>query len=255
MPRSLNRTTSLAVAWLLTCGFSSLFAAEISVAPRESFSDPVAGYSLLVPSSYRRLTENEVREIFSGMSKLLGKEIGERAPKRAPAWFVGKPDPAKPNDAPPRFAIGFAELDQPIDPAQITAYRDELAEKHKREGDKIGNMHVSVVSVDGIASLQEEYDYEFGNSTERARLIRLAIPGKGRWYELYFSFSPSQEEGVRAALKELLDSFKVMEHPPQSSENRDKWLRVLYYTVGFGLAGVLISILLQKFSRNKEPRP
>ncbi len=187
------------------------------------------------------------------MSEVLGRDVGEGVGKRPPAWFIGPADPKKPDEPPPSFAINFAEIDQQIDPAQIPLYKQELEDKHKREGDKVGGVVLNVVSVDGITSLQEEYAYSIPNAPE-GRMIRLAVPGKGKWFEMYFNYSPNQDESVRAALKEALESFKVMEHPPENIENRNKWLRVLYYTVGFGLAGVVLSFILRKLSREKEPR-
>jgi hypothetical protein len=219
-------------------------------AKREPYSDAIAGYSVLLPTGYRPLTENETRKVFKWMSEGLARDVGDRAGKRPPVWFIGSTDPKKPDELPPSFAIGFAELDQQIDPALIPAYKLELEEKHKREGDKVGGVALSIVTVDGITSLQEEYAYSMPNNGD-GRLIRLAVPGKGKWYEMYFSYSPSQDESVHAALKEVLDSFKVMEHPPENIENHNKWMRVLYYTLGFGLAGVVLSFLWRRLSGEK----
>jgi len=213
--------------------------------------DPVAGYSVSIPTGYRKLTDDETREVFKGLSDYLGKEIGERARKRPPVWFIGPVNPKAPNDHPPSFAIAFTENQEQIDPAQIPAYRDSLEEKHKREGDKVGGVVLSVVKVDGIASLQEEDDMVSPVNNERNRLIRVAIPGKGKWFELVFNYSTDQNESVRTALKETLDTFKVMEHPPENTENTRKWLRVLAYTVGFGLGGVLLSYIFRKLSSPK----
>ena len=207
---------------------------------------------MLLPAGYRKLTEDETREVFKGLSDYISKDVAERARKQPPTWFVGPLNPKAPNDHPPSLAIAFTENPEQIDPAQIPVYRDMLEEKHKREGDKVGDVILSVVKVDGITSLQEENDMINPINNERNRLIRVAIPGKGKWFELVFNYSTDQNDAVRAALKDTLESFKVMEHPPENIENTKKWLRVLAYTIGFGLGGVLLSFIFRKLSRSTD---
>lgn len=227
-------------------------ASPVELAKREMYTDPVAGYSVLIPNGYRKLTDDESREVFNGMSEVLGKkDIGERSRKRPPAWFIGPVNLKQPNEHPPSFAIAFTENQEQIDPSQIPVYKEMLEEKHKREGDKVGDLVLNVVTVDGIISLQEEGDMISPVNNERNRIIRVAVPGKGKWFDLIFNYSTDQNDPVRVALKETLDSFKVMEHPPENIENRNKWLRVLYYTVGFGLAGIVLSFVLRKLSGGK----
>jgi len=218
----------------------------------ELYSDPIAGYSVSIPTGYRKLTEDETRDVFTGLSDALGKDAGERVRKRPPVWFIGPSNPKVANEHPPSFAIAFSENQEQIDPAQIPAYRDMILEKRKRDGDKPGDVTLSVIKVDGINALQEECDLLNRANQERSFLIRVAVPGKGKWYELVFNYSAEQNEGVRVALKEALATFKVMEHPPENVENAAKWLRVLYYTVGFGLVGVVLSFIMRKLGGEKD---
>jgi hypothetical protein len=218
---------------------------------REEFSDPVAGYSVKLPPGYKKLSEDETHAIFEGLSEFWGKEISERARSKPPAWFRGPADPKLPNAPPPMFAVAYADLSESIDPAQLTAYKDKLEEEYKRQGNKYGEINIQVVKVDGITSLEVENDVFSRINNERSRLLRVAVPGKGRWYDLSFMFGNDQSEAVHAALKDVLDSFKVMEHPAESVQNQIRWTRVLMYTAGFGLAGVVLSLLLRKLSGAK----
>lgn len=220
-----------------------------TAAAREVYTDPVGGFSLSLPTGYRKLTEDETREVFKGLSESLNKNVSESVRKQPPVWFIGPVDPKLPAMRPPSLAIAFTENAEQIDPAQVSAYKDALEEKRKQDGGKGGELALSVVKVDGIPSLQEEAEMTNSLNNERDRLIRVAIPGKGKWFELVFNYSADQNEPVRAALKEALDSFKVMEHPPENVENTKKWLRVFYYTMGFGLVGILLSFVLRKMGK------
>ncbi|HLX63069.1 MAG TPA: hypothetical protein VKX17_17500 [Planctomycetota bacterium] len=221
--------------------------APASNAKREEYSDPEAGYSLLLPAGYRKLSDDEMHFVTKSLSEQLGKDAEARAIKRLPTYFLGPVDFNSPKDKPPSLTILFTENDRQIDPADIPAIKQQLEEQQKREREKAGDYDVKLVKVDGINSLQVEFDVvDPNNNNERNRMIRVAVPAKGKWFEMLFNYSPGQSDTVHAALKETLDSFKVMEHRPTNIANQNKWLRVLYYTIGFGLVGIVLSMLLQR---------
>ena len=235
----------------LLCGAEEPKSAEPDVAPagplaRLDYSDDAAGYSVKLPPGYIKLTDNETHEIFKGLSEFMGKEASERAQKRPPAWFKGPPDPKNPTLPQPMFAVGYSDLSEPIHPDQLNAYKEKLEEEYKRQGNKFGEIDLKVVLVDGITSLQVEHDVFSPINNERSRVLRVAVPAKGKWFDLNFNFSSEQTDAVHESLKDVLDTFKIAEHQSLVVPNQIKWERVLAYTVGFGLAGVLLSLILKK---------
>jgi hypothetical protein len=217
-------------------------------AKREMFTDPAGGYSLLLPSGYRKLTDDEMHFVFKSLSEYLGKEASERTIKQPPAYFIGT---AKaPGEKPPSLTIAFSENDQQFTHAQMPMLKAQLEEQHKRQGDKVGESDIKLVTIDGINSIQVENDYFDQIGNERSRMIRVAVPAKGKWIEIRFIFSPAQGDAVHAALKEALDSLKIMEHPAVNVANQNKWLRIAYITLACGLAGVVLSLILQKFRKS-----
>lgn len=225
--------------------------AETPAAPagplaRVNYSDDSAGYSVKLPPGYVKLTDNETHEIFKGLSEFMGKEASERAQKRPPAWFKGPPDPKNSVLPPPMFAVGYSDLSEPIHADQLNAYKEKLEEEYKRQGNKYGEIDLKVVLVDGITSLQVEHDVFSPINNERSRVLRVAVPAKDKWFDLNFNFSSEQTDAVHESLKDVLNTFKIAEHQSANAPNQIKWERVLAYTVGFGLAGVLLSLILKK---------
>lgn len=221
---------------------------EVPAGPlqRLPYKDDINGYSVMLPPGYAKLTENETHEIFKGLSQFISKEASERAQKRPPAWFKGPIDPKHPELPPPMFAVGFSDLKEPIHPDQLNAYKDMLEEEYKRQGNKFGEIGIQTTVVDGITALQVEHDVFSPINNERSRELLVTVPAKGKTYNLDFNFSSEQTESVHAALKDVLDSFKINDHPEADAPNQIKWQRVAAYTIGFGLAGVLLSLILKK---------
>ena len=213
------------------------------------FADPAAGYSFKVPPGYQKLTAEQNREVFDGLSKYLGKEVSERAERQPPAWFNGPADPKRPQTPPPSLGIGFSDLDEPIDPSRMDDYKRELEQEYKRKGDRFGDIKLEVVKVDGINSLRVEHDIFSPVDNSRSRMIKVAVPGHGRRYDIVFTFSTGQAKSVEEALSVVLNTFKVDKHPEISSEAQSKWSRVMLWTAGGFAAGILLSLILMLLSR------
>src|SRR6185295_10707860 len=98
---------------LLTLVFSALALRARDAAPdpakREEFSDGTAGYSLLIPTGYRKLSEEETHQFFKGLSEFLGEKAAERARKRPPANFIGSADPKQKDVTPPTMTIVYTD--------------------------------------------------------------------------------------------------------------------------------------------------
>ena len=212
---------------------------------RPLHSDPVAGYSLRIPGGYEKLTEDENREVFEGLSQFLGKDVGERVLKRPPAWFKGPINPAKPKAPPPSLAIGCSEMDQAIDPALMPQYKANFEENFKKKGDRYGELRTEIVQVDGINALRMEHDIFSPIDNSRSRMINIAVPGRGRLYDIVFNFSTHEAEGVEQAVATVLRTFKVDQHPVSETDGKGKWTRVMMWTVGGLVAGILLSLLLK----------
>lgn len=223
----------------------SLRAGEASPAgqPRV-YTDAAAGYSFVVPAGYDRLSEEENHEVFEGLSKVFGKEASERTQRQPPAWFKGPVDPARPKALPPSLAVSFSSMDQPIDPAELPKYKESLIANFKRRDIRSSDPELSIIQVAGASALRVEHDIFSPIDNSRAQEILISIPGNGRRCEIVFQFSPAQAEGVQQALKTVLDSFKLQTPALLESADRQKWSRVIYWTAGSGLAGVLLYVLI-----------
>ena len=218
------------------------------------FSDSDAGYSMRIPDGYQRLTEDETREVFHSISEYFGKEAGERVVRRPPAYFKGAPDPKDPKLKPPSLAVGYTDLDEPIDPEKMGFYKEQLETQLRKTGDKSGDVKVSLVQVDGITALRVELDLINPDNT-RDRVIKIAVPGNGRRYEIAFNYSPEQTASVEPAVATVLRSFKINSHPSLDPETKNRWTRIIYWTVGGFALGIILSILLKVLSGVGEKEP
>lgn len=216
---------------------------------RQKYADEKIGFSVELPPGYVKLNENETHEIFEGISRYIGKEASERAQKRPPVWFKGPIDPKHPEIHPPVFAILHFDLNETIDPAQMHAYKDQLEERYKREGNRYGEIDIRIVQVDGITSLQVEHDVFSPINNERSRKLAVAVPAKGKRFDLEFNFLPDQSEQAHEALKYVIESFKIAEHQSATPPSQIDWSRVFYITAACGVAGLLLGLILMKLSR------
>jgi len=219
------------------------------------FSDNDAGYSMRIPDGYQRLTEDETREVFHGISEYFGKEAGERVLRRPPAYFKGPPDLKDTKAKPPSLAVGYTDLDEPIDPEKMSIYKEKIEEQLRKTGDKSGEINVSMVQVDGITALRIEHDVINPIDSSRARLIKIAVPGNARRFDIVFNFSPEQTSNVDPAVATILRSFKINSHPSLDPETKSRWTRILYWTIGGFALGIILSILLKVLSGVGEKEP
>jgi len=219
------------------------------------YSDPVGGYSFLVPSGYKKLTAEQNRQVFDGLSKFIGKDIADRAERNPPAYFNGPVDPKRPTSAPPSLAVGYTELDAPIDPSQLPEYRQQIEQELKKRGDKHSELKLDVVKVNGINSLRLEHDVYSPIDNSRSRIIRVSVPGDRRRYDIVFNFHPDQVEGVEQSLAVVLDQFRIDKHQVVNAESQSKWTRIALWTVGCFVGGIVLSLLLKMLAGVGEKEP
>jgi len=221
----------------------------------ELFTDPLAGYSLRIPLGYHKLTADESREVFRGISEYFGKDIAERAQRRPPQWFGGPIDPKKPKSRPPSLAIGYTDLPEPIDPAMMPYYKKTIEEEYRAKGEKHGEISIEIVKVDGINSLRVEHETFSPIDNSRAHLINLLVPGDGKRYDIVFNYSTDQQAEVREAVSAVQRSFKIDKVPVMDQVTRSKWMRIALWTVGSFVGGILISFLLRSLAGVGQPEP
>ena len=212
------------------------------------FKDPDAGYVVTIPAGYSRLSDDRVRMAFKGASSYLGKDVSERALVKPPACFQGPVDPLHPKTLPPGLAIGFSALSAPVDPAQMSKYKEDYEQELKKSGESAGDVSVDVVSVNGIPSLRIEHDIFSPIDNTRSRMIKLSVPGQQRRYDIVFSFFNDQAPQVKDAMDVVMKSFATTEI---ADPNAGRWMRVALWTVGGLVAGVLLGALLGALAGKK----
>lgn len=219
------------------------------------YSDPVAGYSFLVPSGYKRLTPEQNRQVFDGLSKFIGKDIAERAERLPPAYFHGPVDPKRPQSAPPSLAVGYTDLDAAVNPADIPQYKTQVEAELRKRGDKYGELKLDVIKVDGINALRMEHDVYSPIDNSRSRVISVSVPGQNRRYDIVFNYHVDQVEGVEQSLAAVLDTFKIEKHPVVDEQSQSKWTRIAFWTIGCFLVGIVLSLLLKMLAGVGEKEP
>lgn len=214
------------------------------------FKDAEAGYSVMIPAGYARLSDDRVRLAFKGLSSYLGKDVGERTLVKPPSCFQGPIDPLHPKAQPPGMAIGFSTLAAPVDPAQMSKYKEEYEQELKKSGEFASDVSVEVVSVNGIPSLRVEHDIFSPVDNTRMRMIKLSVPGQQRRYDIVFSFVNDQAPQVKEALEVVMKSFATTE---VADPNAGRWMRVALWTIGGLVAGVVLGALLGAIAGKKQP--
>ena len=223
--------------------------------PLVLFNEPAAGYSMRIPAGYERLTEDENREVFRGLSEYYGKEVGERVLRRPLACFKGPINPKKPKEKPPALAVGYSGPGEPIDPAKLPGYKDKLEQEYRKSGEKYGEITIGIVKVDGINSLRVEHDSFSPIDNSRSRTIKVIVRGSEASYDIVFDFSGDQAANVEGALDTVLSTFKISLHPMVDQETTSKWTRVALWTVGCFVVGILLSMLLKMLAGVGEKTP
>lgn len=218
------------------------------------FEEAEAGYSLRVPSGFSKLSPDESREVFQGISQHFGKQVGERALRRPPAWFRGPVD-SNSKMLPPSLAIGYTDLPGPVDPTQIPRYKSELEAEFRKRGDSYGQLTIILVDVGGINALRIEHELLSPVDKSRSKVVTIAIPGHDKRYDVVFNFSEEQTPRVESAIATVVRTFKLKSAPMLSAESQGRWTRVLIWTVGGFAAGILLSFLLKVLSGAGEKVP
>ena len=217
------------------------------------FSDTEAGFSIKVPAGYTRLTQDQIRMAFKGLSNTLGKNVSERTLLRPPAYFQGPIDPAHPKELPPGLAIGFTALAEPIDPALMNQYRNAYEADLRKNGDSVGELQVDVINVNGVPSLRIEHDIFSPIDNTRMRMVKISVPGHERRYDIVFSFYTDQADSVKEAINTVTRSFVVADTGSWSGLS-SRWMRVALYTVGGLVLGLLIGVIFSAIAGNKQPQ-
>ncbi|HEY3324861.1 MAG TPA: hypothetical protein VGP72_30695 [Planctomycetota bacterium] len=208
------------------------------------FKDPDAGYSMRVPEGFARLSDEENRQVFRGITEYMGKQAGERALRRPPAWFKGPADPTNAKLPPPSLAIGYTDLTEPVDPTQMSRYKEELEEAFRKQGEKFGDFSVALASVGGVTSLRIEREIVSVVDGSHGRVVNLAVPGNGRRYDIVFNYSPEQAAHVQPAIETVTRTFRL-ESALLDPQTKSKWTRILIWTIGGFIVGIVLSLLLR----------
>jgi hypothetical protein len=217
------------------------------------YKDAEAGYSFKVPAGYTRLTQDQIRVAFKGLSESLGKDISERTPIRPPAYFQGPLDPAHPKLLPPGMAVAFTALAEQIDPAQMPKYRESYEAYLRKDGESAGDIQVDVIQVGGIPSLRIEHDIFSPVDNSRMRMLKISVPGHERRYDIVFSYYGEQAAAVKTAVDTVLRSFTLADSAMPSASSRG-WVRVALYTVGGLVLGLLLGLIFGAIA-GKNPQP
>jgi hypothetical protein len=218
------------------------------------FSDPAAGYSIRLPAGYERLSEEENRERDSGLSELFARNPSEHAQLQPSIYFKGPQDPKRPKLPPPVFVMSYYDSDQAIDPKELPHYQQLIEQNYRKKGDRYSDLRLTVVQVNGLDALKVENDLInlINNSRDKVIRVRIPVPANSRHYEIFFNFSPNQNDEVQAALAVLLQSFKSQPLPLLDPAAERKWTRILFWTVGSGAAGMLIYWLFFLLTRRTK---
>jgi hypothetical protein len=230
-------------------------AAPADINALDTYVDNTAGYSFKIPQGYSKLSPEQNREVFEGLSRFLGKEVGERAERQPPSWFSGPPNPKKPKSAPPSLAVGYTDLDEAVDPAQMPKYKQELEEEYKKRGERFGEIKIDIIKVDGVDSLRVEHDIFSPIDNSRSRMIKISVPGAARRYDIVFNFQSDQAEGVDGALATVLKTFKIDKNAGMDATTQSKWKRIAIWTIGCFFAGILLSLVLKVLAGVGEKKP
>jgi hypothetical protein len=220
-------------------------AAEEDISKLELFTEEQAGYSVRLPGGYQLMSDDENRAIMEGLSAVFGKEFAERTAQMPPKYFKGPIDPARPKAMRPTLAIQISGLDEPVEAAKITEYKDRLEANYKKHGLQYGDMKLEVLKIDGVNALRVEHEIYSPVDNSRSYKLYLSVPGSGRRYEILFDCSPNQVEGVQAAAATVIRSFKRLDAPLLDPQTQSKWTRIALWTVGGFVAGVALSLLLK----------
>ncbi|MFH0939670.1 MAG: hypothetical protein V1899_10385 [Planctomycetota bacterium] len=243
-----SRLSIILGLWLALVGHglcaSENRSSETDLSCLQKFSDPIAGYSIRIPEGYKRLTEDENREVIHGLSEIFGKEFGERTAQQPPTYFKGPKDSARLKNMPPTLAISYSPLDEPIDASKLSQYQAKIERTYKKHGIQHGDLKLEVIQINNVNALRVEHEVFSPIDNSRGFKTFVTIPGKGRRYEIILDYSPSQIEGAQSALAIVLKSFQLEDVLFMNPETQSKWSRVILWTIGGFVAGVLLSLLL-----------
>jgi hypothetical protein len=215
--------------------------------------DTEAGYSFKVPAGYTRLTQDQIRIAFKGLSESLGKDVSEKQPVKPPAYFQGPIDPDHPKLLPPGMAVAYTALAEQIDPALMQKYRESYEAYLRKDGENVGDIQVEVIQVGGVPSLRIEHDIFSPVDNSRMRMLKISVPGHERRYDIVFSYYTEQSAAVKSAVDTVLQSFTVSESARAPLGN-NRWVRVGLYTVGGLLLGLLLGLIFGAIAGNKGPQ-
>jgi hypothetical protein len=235
---------------------ASLFSAEAPVEEKPvEFKDPGAGYSIVLPKGYTRLSEDKIRENVQSNSQIVGKDVTEQILREPAVYFEAPADPAHPKLLPALLKILVTGLNESVDPALLPKYKERYENGLKKHSETIPSIDVSVVTVNGVNALKFEHELFDRLDNSRRHIIDLSIPGPGRRFELVFNYSTDQEASIREAADTIIKSFKVLDGSVATPESSNRWVRIALWTVGAGLVGILLGVLLSALTGKTQPEP
>ena len=219
--------------------------AKTATVTEQVFNEPGAGFSMQIPAGYTRLSDDENREVFSRLSEHFGKEAGERALRQPPVRFKGPVDPKRTEMVPPSLTVTCSGLNWIFDAAKKAEYKDKIEQDYKKSGVKHGDISLDVITVGGVNSLRADHDIYSPVDNTRGKIAMVIVPGAERSYDIVFSYSEDQAHDVDAALATVIKSFKAEVLPVITEESMSSWKRVLMWTLGCFVAGIVLSLLLK----------
>ena len=221
-----------------------------SAKAESAYADAEAGYSMKIPGGWRKVTEKEVRQLFRVMLKAFGKQAVEAALQRPPVYFEG-PDPKDPMKIRPHFGVGYIPTTFAVEPDRAGEYREMVEKQFLSEQASCEEVRVTPVKISGILSLRIDYTTRRQAVSPLKMLVsHTLIPTDDRTLELVFIFDPSQREEMEKVMDFVLDSFSVA-RPPEPAWSQ-RWKRIALLTAAGFAGGVLLGLVLQRFSRKSR---
>jgi hypothetical protein len=215
----------------------------------EFYEDAQAGYSFRIPAGYQRLTPDQDRQVFNQLSQYFGKDIGDRAMRQPPVYLAGPADPRFPRALPPSLAVTCAGTPIAVDAARKEEYRKVLEEGYDKQGLRHGDIKVEIVKVAGVEALRAAFELFSPVDNTRSQIVMVMVPGRDRRYDIVANYSATQAEHAEPALAVVLHSFRIAAPPLLAPEVQNQWGRIVAWTVGGFIVGIVLSLLAKALSK------
>ena len=220
---------------------------------------PAAGYRMSIPGAYQKLGADESRRVTPRLAPLFAP--GEdRTPRVPPMYFRRDPDTRAPLAEPPSFSVSFIEAPARFAEPDLPRCRETLHAHFERQEGRRPSFTAGLATVASRPALRVERELLEPGWAPRRQTIVL-VPGAERTYELTFHFLTTQETQVKEELEAVLRGFEIVPDDPGSitlgnlpgapPRRETGWSRVLCWTAGGFVAGLLLHTLIRKVLARK----